>query len=105
MSAAMTGKNPFAAPNAVFVMGPTASGKSEFAFRLAKRFGGEIVSADSMQIYRGMDIGTAKEPPSRREAVPHSLIDVVAPDDCPYLSAARGFTSRACSIRSVSAAR
>ena len=81
MSAAMTVKNPFAAPDAVFVMGPTASGKSEFAFRLAKRFGGEIVSADSMQIYRGMDIGTAKEPPSRREAVPHSLIDVVAPDE------------------------
>ena len=81
MSTAVTEKSPFAAPNAVFVMGPTASGKSEFAFRLAKRFGGEIVSADSMQIYRGMDIGTAKEPPSRREAVPHSLIDVVAPDE------------------------
>lgn len=81
MSAAMTVKNPFAAPDAVFVMGSTASGKSEFAFRLAGHFGGEIVSADSMQIYRGMDIGTAKEPPSRREAVPHSLIDVVAPDE------------------------
>ena len=72
-------KYPFEAPNAVFVMGPTASGKSEFAFRIAKRFGGEIISADSMQIYRGLDIGTAKEPESRRAEVPHSMIDIVDP--------------------------
>lgn len=72
-------KYPFGAPNAVFVMGPTASGKSEFAFRIAKRFGGEIISADSMQIYRGLDIGTAKEPEPRRAEVPHSMIDIVGP--------------------------
>ena len=58
--------NEFSAPHAVFVMGPTASGKSEFAFRLAKEENGVVISADSMQIYRGLDVGTAKESPARR---------------------------------------
>ena len=74
-------KNPFTAPHAVFVMGPTASGKSAFALRLAQQLGGEIVSADSMQIYRGLDIGTAKESAEMRAKVPHSMIDVAAPDE------------------------
>ena len=62
------------------VVGPTASGKSELALRLAQRFDGEIVSADSRQVYRYMDIGTAKPSKADRELVPHHLIDVVTPD-------------------------
>lgn len=73
--------NEFSAPNAVFVMGPTASGKSEFAFRLAKEENGVIISADSMQIYRGLDIGTAKETLTRRAEVPHAMIDVADYDE------------------------
>jgi tRNA dimethylallyltransferase len=64
----------------VAVVGPTASGKSSLAFRLARKFRGEIVSADSMQIYRGMDIGTAKPSREEREIVPHHLIDILEPD-------------------------
>ena len=62
-------------PDLLVILGPTASGKSELALRLARRLGAEILSCDSMQIYRGMDIGTAK--PSRDELaeVPHHLID------------------------------
>jgi len=56
-------------------MGPTAAGKSELAFALAKECGGEIVSADSMQFYRGLDIGTAKPTAEERRQVPHHLID------------------------------
>lgn len=59
--------------------GPTASGKSAAAFRLARQHGLEIVSADAMQVYRGMDIGTAKPPAGERELVPHHLLDVVSP--------------------------
>ncbi len=57
--------------------GPTAVGKSAVALRLAEQIGGEIVSVDSMQVYRGMDIGTAKPLPADRARVPHHLIDVV----------------------------
>ena len=57
------------------IMGPTAAGKSELAFALARECGGEIVSADSMQFYRGLDIGTAKPTEEERRAVPHHLID------------------------------
>jgi len=64
----------------VIIAGPTASGKTELAVRLAERFGGEIVNADSMQVYRGMDIGTAKPSPEFRLRVPHHLIDIVDPD-------------------------
>lgn len=59
--------------------GPTASGKSAAAYRLAGLHGLEIVSADAMQVYVGMDIGTAKPPLSERELVPHHLLDVVSP--------------------------
>lgn len=62
------------------VVGPTASGKSDLGLRLALGLGGEIVSCDSMQIYRGMDIGTAKPTQSERAAVRHHLIDVADPD-------------------------
>ena len=60
----------------VFIAGPTAVGKSEIALALAEKTGGEIISADSMQVYRGLDIGTAKPPPAERARVPHHLIDV-----------------------------
>jgi tRNA dimethylallyltransferase len=65
----------------VVIIGPTATGKSQLAIKLAQRFGGEIVSADSRQVYRYMDIGTAK--PSRAEMAltPHHLIDIISPDE------------------------
>ena len=59
------------------IMGPTASGKSALALELAERQNGEIVSADSMQVYRGLDIGTAKPTPEERRRIPHHLIDIV----------------------------
>jgi tRNA dimethylallyltransferase len=61
----------------VAVIGPTAAGKSELAIDLSLALGGEVVSADSMQIYRGMDIGTAKVPVSERRGVPHHLLDLL----------------------------
>ena len=68
-------------PRPIFLAGPTAAGKSEIALTLAKRLGGEIVSVDSMQVYRGLDIGTAKPTPVERASVPHHLIDVVELDE------------------------
>ncbi|GAA1351074.1 tRNA (adenosine(37)-N6)-dimethylallyltransferase MiaA [Saccharothrix algeriensis] len=61
----------------VAVVGPTATGKSDLAVRLALALGGEVVNADSMQLYRGMDIGTAKVTPEERRGVPHHLLDVL----------------------------
>jgi tRNA dimethylallyltransferase len=68
-------------PLVVLLLGPTGSGKTALSLALAERFGGEIVSCDSVAVYRGMDLGTAK--PSREEQarVPHHLIDVVDPDE------------------------
>ena len=63
----------------VVVLGPTAVGKTDMAIRLAEELRGEIVSADSRLIYRGMDIGTAKPTPSQRKRIPHHLIDVADP--------------------------
>src|SRR6185437_6597365 len=71
----------------VLLMGPTAAGKSAVALALAARFGGEIVSADSAQVYRGMDIGTAKPDAATRAAVPHHLLDLIEPTEA--YSAAR----------------
>ena len=65
------------------VVGPTASGKSALALAIARECGGEIVSCDSMQIYKGMDIGTAKPTRDELAAVPHHLIDIL-PADAPY---------------------
>src|SRR4051794_1618284 len=62
--------------NVIAVVGPTAAGKSDLAVELARRLDGEIVNADSMQLYRGMDIGTAKLTPADRRGVPHHLLDV-----------------------------
>jgi tRNA dimethylallyltransferase len=63
-------------PCPIFIAGPTAIGKSEIALLLAQQPGGEIISVDSMQVYRGLDIGTAKPLPADRARVPHHLIDI-----------------------------
>jgi tRNA dimethylallyltransferase len=68
-------------PRLVVILGPTASGKSALAVALAQRFSGEIVSCDSVAVYRHFDIGTAKPSAAERAAVPHSLIDVAEPDE------------------------
>ena len=63
------------------IAGPTASGKTKLSIALAKRFDGEIVSADSMQIYKKMTIGTAKPTPEEMDGIPHHLIDFVEPGE------------------------
>lgn len=63
----------------IVILGPTASGKSELAVKLAKKFGGEIISADSRQIYKGMDIGTGKITKGGAQGVSHHLLDVTSP--------------------------
>lgn len=65
----------------IVVCGPTASGKTALSIGLAKAFSGEVVSADSMQIYRGMDIGTAKPTAAEMEGVPHHMLDVAEPGE------------------------
>ena len=65
----------------IAIVGPTASGKTALALRVAERLGGEIVSADSRQVYRGMDVGTAKPTPAERARVPHHLVDVADPGE------------------------
>ncbi len=69
-----------ARPPLVAILGPTAVGKTDISIRLASRLDGEIISADSRLLYRGMDIGTAKPTPQQRALVPHHLIDVTDPD-------------------------
>ncbi|HZS21047.1 MAG TPA: isopentenyl transferase family protein, partial [Pseudonocardiaceae bacterium] len=64
-------------PRVIAVVGPTATGKSDLAIQLASRLGGEVVNADAMQLYRGMDIGTAKLPAAARRGVRHHLLDVL----------------------------
>ena len=66
--------------NIVVIAGPTAVGKSALGIELAKKLNGEIVSADSMQIYKAMDVGTAKVTEEEMEGIPHHLIDIVEPD-------------------------
>jgi len=68
-------------PRVVAIVGPTASGKSEIAAEVARRAGAEIISADSVQVYRGLDIGSAKPGAELRREIPHHAIDVVDPDD------------------------
>lgn len=63
------------------IVGPTAVGKTALALRLAERFHGAIISADSRLVYRGMDIGTAKPAPAERARVPHYLVDIIDPDE------------------------
>jgi tRNA dimethylallyltransferase len=68
-------------PPVVAILGPTASGKSALALELAGQLGGEILCCDSMQVYRGMDIGTAKATPAERAAIPHHLLDLISPGE------------------------
>jgi tRNA dimethylallyltransferase len=68
-------------PRLIALVGATGVGKTQMALDLAGRLGGEIISADSMQVYRGMDIGTAKPTPEERKRIPHHLLDVVDPDE------------------------
>ncbi len=67
-------------PLVVILLGPTGSGKTALSLAVAERFGGEIVSCDSVAVYRGMELGTAKPTPQERRSVPHYLIDVTTPD-------------------------
>ncbi len=65
----------------ICITGPTASGKTALSIALAQQLGTEIISSDSMQIYRGMDIGTAKPTPEEQQAVPHHMIDILEPNE------------------------
>ena len=65
----------------IAVVGPTASGKSDLAVSLAERFNGEIVNYDSVQVFRGLDIGSAKPSPEERQRIPHHMIDIREPED------------------------
>lgn len=74
----MTGRH---VPEVVAVVGATATGKSDLALHLAQALGGEVVNADAMQLYRGMDIGTNKVPPEQRRGIPHHVLDVLEVTD------------------------
>ena len=85
----------------IFLAGPTAVGKSEVSLLLAEQLGGEIISVDSMQVYRSLDIGTAKPAPADRARVPHHLLDVVelnAPFDAAKFCALVHSTSLGCDV-------
>jgi tRNA dimethylallyltransferase len=77
----LSNKNREALPLVVILLGPTGSGKTALSLALAERFGGEIVSCDSVAVYRGMELGTAKPTREERERVPHHLIDVADPNE------------------------
>ncbi len=81
-------------PRVVAVVGPTASGKTALAVELAKRFDGEIISCDSMQIYKGMDIGTAKPTKEETCGIPHYMIDIIEPQQ-PFSAADYAILARA----------
>ena len=68
-------------PHLIVIGGATASGKTAAAVRLCEKIGGEVVSCDSMQIYRGMDVGTAKPTLEERRGIPHHMIDIIDPDE------------------------
>ena len=84
------------APRVIAVAGPTATGKTALGILLAQRFGGEIVSADSMQVYRRMDVGTAKATAGERAAVPHHMLDVAEPRENYSVSRYVGEAARCC---------
>ena len=65
----------------IILAGPTAAGKTDLSVQLARRTGGEIISADSMQVYRGMDIGSAKITEKEMRGIPHYLVDVLEPEE------------------------
>jgi len=86
---------PYARPSLVGLVGPTAVGKSDVALLLAERLGAEVLAADSRQVYRGLDIGTAKPGPAERQRVPHHLIDLVDPHE-PYSAGRYAREASAC---------
>jgi len=88
-------------PPLIAIVGPTGAGKSELALRVARERGGEIVSCDSLQVYRGLDIGSAKPTSAERAEIPHHLLDVVDPDE-PFSAADYMHLARA-AIRDISA--
>ena len=85
-------------PLVALLLGPTGSGKTALSLALAERFGGEIVSCDSVAVYRGMDLGTAKPTAAERMRVPHHLIDVAEPDQ-PFTAGAYSRSARAALIQ------
>jgi len=88
-------------PLAVLILGPTGSGKTALSLALSERFNGEIVSCDSVAVYRGMDLGTAKPTHEERARVPHHLIDVAEPDE-PFTAGEYSRRARA-SLRDIAA--
>ena len=68
-------------PFLVVIVGPTASGKTELSIEVAKKFNGEIISGDSMQVYKNMDIGTAKVTRDEMDGITHHMIDILEPDE------------------------
>ena len=68
-------------PKVIVIVGPTASGKTDLSIKLAKQLNGEIISADSMQIYKKMTIGTAKPIPEEMQGIPHHMIDIIEPNE------------------------
>ncbi|MEO0514776.1 MAG: tRNA (adenosine(37)-N6)-dimethylallyltransferase MiaA [Planctomycetota bacterium] len=73
--------NPTDLPRPIVILGPTAGGKSDLAAQLAEHLGGQVLGADSMQVYKHLDAGTAKPPPQLRQRVPHHLVDLVEPTE------------------------
>ena len=95
------GSDAAADPLAILLLGPTGSGKTALSLELAGRFGGEIVSCDSVAVYRGMNLGTAKPTLDERARVPHHLIDVAEPDE-PFTAGEYSRRARA-ALREISA--
>ena len=81
-------------PLLVVILGPTASGKTALSVDLGEGFGGEVVSCDSIAIYRGLEIGSAKPSREQRERAPHHLLDVADPEE-PYTAGDYGRAARA----------
>ena len=75
----------------VAIVGPTASGKSDLAMEAALRVGGEIVSCDSVQGYRGLDIGSGKPSPDEQARVRHHLLDILRPENCCAIEERHGY--------------
>lgn len=90
-------------PKVVAIGGPTATGKTSLSVALAKRFDGEIINADSMQVYRELSVGTAKASPEERQGIPHHLLDFLSPEQ-PY-SVAEFVSDATAKIRQINARR
>jgi tRNA dimethylallyltransferase len=97
----LTLSSPNTEPLVVVLLGPTGSGKTALSLKLAERFGGEIVSCDSVAVYRGMELGTAKPTREERARVPHHLIDVAEPNE-PFTAGAYSRSARA-ALREIAA--